>query len=79
MISFKDYSKLDEKLRNHVDMTDFKQTLNANDLEVKFVPRTGGKSVIRIRAKSVNKDTIFVLDVSDINIRNIAQSPNIEF
>jgi hypothetical protein len=70
---------IQESLRSQEQLKLFNEVISASDVEVKLIPKQGaGNSVLRIRAKSVNKNYIFAIEVGDITMTNISAS-NVTF
>lgn len=77
MDSFKAY--LTEELRGQKDLSMFDKVMKAPDLEIKFVPKYGTDSYVKIRSKSIDPNTVFTMYIKDIVRTDIGGSINIDF
>jgi hypothetical protein len=57
----------------------FQRVVTSRDVELKFVPRIGQESLVKIRSKSVDENKIFTMYIRDIELTDISGSINIQF
>ena len=83
MKSFLDYlnedEQLEEGLKTQADLLLFKEVLQSKDIEIKFIPKYGSDSIVKVRSKSVDKNKVFTMYIKDIELRDIGSSMNINF
>ena len=70
---------LNERLKDQGQIQLMQRVLQARDIEVKFIPKAGQDSYLKIRAKSVDPDQVFLMYVRDIDLLNIGSSMNVDF